>query len=139
MARFVGVDRGLKRLTLLNVSDVALEEAPLARIGESVEAVRRRVGDARWVLLLDTAERPEGWINLAQTQAATLSADAVDPSSPIVTFETTLRDALSMLLASAVQTAVVVDEHGRYAGVVTLDALGAAFRASPEPQAAGVA
>ena len=139
VARFVGVDRGLKRLTLLNVSDVALEEAPLARVGESVEAIRRRVGDAHWVLLLDTAERPEGWINLAQTQAATLSADAVDPSSPIVTFETTLRDALSMLLASAVQTAVVVDEHGRYAGVVTLDALGAAFRASPEQTAAGVA
>ena len=55
-------------------------------------------------------------------------------------FETTLRDALSMLLASAVQTAVVVDEGGRYAGVLTLDTLGIAFRSAPEEhlEAAGV-
>ena len=38
--------------------------------------------------------------------------------------------------ASAVQTAVVVDERGGYSGVVTLDALGAAFRAEPQPEAA---
>jgi CBS domain containing-hemolysin-like protein len=57
-----------------------------------------------------------------------LTADNVDASSPLVTLESTLRDALSMLLASAVQTAVVVDEHGRYVAVLTLDTLGEAFR-----------
>jgi osmoprotectant transport system ATP-binding protein len=139
VARFVGVDRGLKRLTLLKVSDVGLEQAPVARIGEDADAVRRRAGDAPWVLLLDHAERPQGWLNPAQLRTGTLAADAVDPSSPIVTFETTLRDALSMLLASAVQTAVVVDEHGRYAGVLTLDALGTAFRSAPENETADVA
>jgi osmoprotectant transport system ATP-binding protein len=139
VARFVGVDRGLKRLTLLKVSDVGLEQAPVARIGEDADAVRRRAGDAPWVLLLDRAERPQGWLNPAQLRTGTLAADAVDPSSPIVTFETTLRDALSMLLASAVQTAVVVDEHGRYAGVLTLDALGTAFRSAPENETADVA
>ncbi|MCA1646174.1 MAG: hypothetical protein LC797_12180 [Chloroflexi bacterium] len=45
-----------------------------------------------------------------------------------MTLETTLRDALSMLLASAVQTAVVVDERGRYMAALTLDTLGTAFR-----------
>jgi osmoprotectant transport system ATP-binding protein len=139
VARFVGVDRGLKRLTLLKVSDVGLEQAPVARIGEDAAAVRRRAGDAPWVLLLDHAERPQGWLNPTQLRTGTLAADAVDPSSPIVTFETTLRDALSMLLASAVQTAVVVDEHGRYAGVLTLDALGTAFRSAPENETADVA
>jgi osmoprotectant transport system ATP-binding protein len=139
VARFVGVDRGLKRLTLLKVSDVGLERAPVARIGEDADAVRRRAGDAPWVLLLDYAERPQGWLNPAQLRTGTLAADAMDPSSPIVTFETTLRDALSMLLASAVQTAVVVDEHGRYAGVLTLDALGTAFRSAPEHETADVA
>ena len=33
-----------------------------------------------------------------------------------------------MLLTSAVQTAVVVDERGRYVAVLTLDTLGDAFR-----------
>jgi len=58
----------------------------------------------------------------------TLTADNVDASSPLVHYESTLRDALSMLLTSAVQTAVVVDERGRYVAVLTLDTLGAAFR-----------
>jgi osmoprotectant transport system ATP-binding protein len=130
VARFVGVDRGLKRLTLLKVSDVALADAPVARLGDDAAAVKRRLGD-EYVLLLDAVDRPQGWIRVAHLDSKkTLGTDDVDPSSPIVTFETTLRDALSMLLASAVQTAVVVDDRGKYAGVLTLDALGSAFRSS---------
>ena len=68
-----------------------------------------------------------------------LTADSMDASSPLVHYETTLRDALSMLLASAVQTAVVVDERGRYAGILTLDELAIAFRSDAEPRAVEVA
>ena len=132
VARFVGVDRGLKRLALLNVSDVALQEAPVARIGEEVAAIRQRANDG-WVLLLDANDRPEGWVNVKHLDGS-IGPEAVDPSSPIINFETTLRDALSMLLASSVQTAVVVDERGRYGGVLTLDALGEAFRAPAKPE-----
>jgi osmoprotectant transport system ATP-binding protein len=134
VARFVGTDRGLKRLTLLKVSDVALEPGVVAHAGEPANSIRQRARDG-YVLLLDANDRPHGWVNLDKLGASdTADADAVDPSSPIVNFETTLRDALSMLLASAVQTAVVVDERGRYAGVLTVDALGAAFRSEPEPE-----
>ena len=38
----------------------------------------------------------------------------------------------------ALQTAVVVDERGRYAGVLTLEGLGQAFRAKPKPEPAAV-
>jgi osmoprotectant transport system ATP-binding protein len=139
VARFVGVDRGLKRLTLLDVSDVGLDEAPIARVGENASAIRQRARNA-YVLLLDASDHPLGWVNVTQLHGSgPVGAEAVDPSSPIVTFDTTLRDALSMLLASAVQTAVVVDERGRYAGVLTLDALGEAFRATPGPEPAAVA
>jgi osmoprotectant transport system ATP-binding protein len=135
VARFVGADRGLKRLTLLKVSDVGLEDGIVAHVGEPVGDIRRRVGADRYVLLLDAHDRPHGWVNVDNLPASGAIGDQeTDPSSPIVTFETTLRDALSMLLASAVQTAVVVDEAGRYAGVLTLDALGAAFRSAPEAE-----
>jgi osmoprotectant transport system ATP-binding protein len=88
-----------------------------------------------WVLLLDRDDRPQGWIKAGQqTPEELLTADNVDASSPLVTFETTLRDALSMLLASDVQTAVVVDDRGRYLGVLTVDALGTAFRSEPRPE-----
>ena len=135
VSRFVGVDRGLKRLSLLCVSDVAVGEASVAHLGDL--APTRRHSDDGWVLLLDRGDRPLGWLNMDRApRAGALGPDDVDASSPLVYMETTLRDALSMLLASAVQTAVIVDDQGRYAGIVTLDALGSAFRAEPQPEAA---
>ncbi|HEV7663053.1 MAG TPA: ABC transporter ATP-binding protein [Chloroflexota bacterium] len=137
VSRFVGTDRGLKRLSLLAVADVNIEPGVVARIGESADVALRRAADAgtNYVLLLDRSDAPLGWIRVEQlTSDDVLTPDNVDASSPLVHVETTLRDALSMLLASAVQTAVVVDERGRYQGVLTLDGLGTAFR-SDEPGA----
>ena len=132
VSRFVGVDRGLKRLSLLTVADITREETVVARVGESTAAAKRKALElgSRWLLLLDQQDRPQGWTRIsALTSDDQLSPDNVDASSPLVYHETTLRDALSMLLASAVQTAVVVDERGRYLGVVTLENVGQAFRA----------
>lgn len=142
VARFVGTDRGLKRLTLLTVADVSLEPGTVARVGELGRTAWARAIEvaSSYVLLLGNDERPQGWIKVEQlTTDDRLAADNVDASSPLVTFETTLRDALSMLLASAVQTAVVIDDRGRYQGVLTLDGLGTAFRSEPKPEAASVA
>src|SRR5712691_9030578 len=142
VARFVGTDRGLKRLTLLTVADVNLEPGTVAHVGERERAAWTRAMEAgtNYVLLLGRDERPQGWIKVEQlTSDDALTADNVDASSPLVTFETTLRDALSMLLASAVQTAVVVDARGKYVGVLTLEGLGTAFRSEPKPEAVSVA
>jgi osmoprotectant transport system ATP-binding protein len=142
VARFVGTDRGLKRLSLLTVRDVKLEPGVVARVGESARPARQRALEAEssWVLLLDRDDRPRGWIRVEQlTGDEPLGAEDVDASSPLIHVETTLRDALSMLLTSAVQTAVVVDERDRYLGVLTLDELGEAFRSEPRPEPAGVA
>jgi osmoprotectant transport system ATP-binding protein len=142
VSRFVGVDRGLKRLSLLTVSDVHLEPGPVARVGEPAEAAHRRAVEAdwEWVLLLDREDRPLGWMRVEQlTSDEALRPEKVDASSPLVHFETTLRDALSMMLTSAVQTAVVVDERDRYCGVLTFDELGQAFRSEDEEQPARVA
>ena len=91
----------------------------------------------RWVLLLDATESPLGWIDGSELTAdGTLGAELVDASSPLVHLETTLRDALAMLLASAVQTAVVVDERGRYHGhadASTRSGMRSAPSPSPKP------
>jgi osmoprotectant transport system ATP-binding protein len=146
VARFVGTDRGLKRLTLLTVADVKIESGTVAHVGEAAREAWRRALDAgsKFVLLLDGQDRPQGWMRVEELATDhPLTADNVDASSPLVYFETTLRDALSMLLASAVLTAVVVDERGRYLGVLTLDSLGEAFRSdsaigSAEPATSSV-
>ena len=142
VARFVGTDRGLKRLSLLTVAEAKVQSGVVARVGEDARAAWRRALEAEnpWVLLLDRDDRPQGWIRVEQlAREGPLTADSVDASSPLVHYETTLRDALSMLLASAVQTAVVVDERGRYAGILTLDELAIAFRSDAEPRAVEVA
>src|SRR5690242_16901443 len=41
VSRFVGVDRGLKRLSLLRVADVRLEHGLVVQVGESAEVGRR--------------------------------------------------------------------------------------------------
>ncbi|HYU17600.1 MAG TPA: ABC transporter ATP-binding protein [Chloroflexota bacterium] len=133
VARFVGADRGLKRLSLMTVGDVKLSDATTARQGEAVQAIRARAAAAaaRHVLLLDADNQPLGWLQVERLPAEGVAdVGGADPSSPVFTGETTLRDALSMLLGSAVQTGVVVSPSGRYEGVLTLDSVGTALRAA---------
>ena len=140
VARFVGADRGLKRLALMTVDDVELGAAATAHVGESAGAARERARGAAWVLLLDPERRPAGWIGAGQLQRdVALAPELADPSSPIFTRETTLREALSRLLATAVQMGVVVDDAGRYLGTVSLETVGAALRATAAAPTNGAA
>ena len=64
VARFVGQDRGLKRLSLLRVSDVDLRPAVKAKVGEAVADAARRAADLPlgYVLVVDDSDRPLGWV-----------------------------------------------------------------------------
>jgi osmoprotectant transport system ATP-binding protein len=130
--RFVGADRGLKRLSLARVRDLELAKPLTARVGEERAVVRDRLaGDQGmgYALLVDDERRPLGWIDrhdLAGSGAIT--AGVATPGAPTVQPETTLRDALSTLLASSVQLGVVVDEHERVLGLVSVDAIGERLR-----------
>ncbi|MDE3074972.1 MAG: ABC transporter ATP-binding protein, partial [Chloroflexota bacterium] len=133
VARFVGVDRGLKRLTLISVEDFPLEKTSTAHEGEIIQPPVNAT-DA-YTLLLDPENRPIGWINLSRRPPGSVAALAdADASSPFLESSTTLRDALSMLLGADVQTAVVVDEHGRYRGVLTLQSIAAKLRGTTVAQ-----
>jgi len=84
VARFVGADRGLKRLSLTRVADVQLEPAA--------------------------------------------SDTAPQPGQPMLQRQTTLKDALSMMLDADVSAGVVVDEHERVIGLLTYDLIAAALQ-----------
>jgi len=119
VARFVGADRGLKRLALISVGDLELRQVRTAREGERVAGT---AGDPH-ALLLDAAGRPAGWVNLARAGGRALERSMADPSSPLFARSTRVRDALSLLMASGVRTGVAVDDEGRYVGVITLEDL----------------
>ena len=116
VARFVGQDRGLKRLSLLRVSDVELAARPSPRRSATPRPTR---GAARRV-------RPEATCSSSTTATGrsagsrhgdlptegAITEAMANPVSPTVNRRTTLKDALSMMLDADVQTGIVVDRDG---------------------------
>src|ERR671915_518670 len=98
--RFVGADRGLKRLSLGRVRDLETIEPVIVQAGEDRAAVRRRlegVEPLRYALLVDNLGRPLGWIDEHDLAGSgPIDPSAATPGAPTVQAETTLRDALSM-------------------------------------------
>jgi osmoprotectant transport system ATP-binding protein len=126
VARFVGQDRGLKRLSLLRVSDVPLAAPVTARVGEPVGDARGRVKSVphRYLLIVDDGNRPQGWAAEDDlTGDGAVNADMGNPVSPLINKRTTLKDALSMMLDAAVQTGIVVDRTGAVQGLLTIEAV----------------
>jgi osmoprotectant transport system ATP-binding protein len=120
---FVGADRALKRLSLLRVGDIDLWKAPLARIGEPTESVRAAIesADLPHPLLVDSDGRPLGWLSERDLAQETVPAIPDTAADPIVELDDVLRDALSDLLRSDTQYGPVVDEHGKIAGVLSVE------------------
>jgi osmoprotectant transport system ATP-binding protein len=136
VADFVGADRGLKRLSLTRVSEVALQPVVTARVGDAAgEARARTFADAfPYLLLLDASDRPIGWVSQGHIPATgALAAALATPMSPLLDRRTTLKDALSMMLDADVQTGIVVDRTGRLRGVLSVEAIAAALRPSADP------
>jgi osmoprotectant transport system ATP-binding protein len=147
VARFVGTDRGLKRLSLARVGDLPLHQAVIARVGEDAAAIGKRAAanPFDYVLLVDPNERPIGWVH----QDRIPKGGAVDVShavemSPLLNRRTTLKDALSLLLDADVQAGIVVDHRGAVTGLLTADMIAewmretagdGRFTPSPELQA----
>jgi osmoprotectant transport system ATP-binding protein len=134
---FVGADRGLKRLSLSRVRDLPLQQPVTAHAGEARADLRHRLdlaGD-QYALLLDAAERPLGWVARDEIEGeAVLQPIDATPAPPSVQPETTLRDALSTMLASSVQLGVVTDERERAIGVISVDAISEVLRGgAPRP------
>jgi osmoprotectant transport system ATP-binding protein len=135
--RFVGADRGLKRLSLARVGDRPLIEPVLARPGESRAEVRprlERAGAVGYALLVDERERPLGWIGRRELAGdGTVDADSAASPAELLEPESTLRDALSALLLSSVQLGVVVDSDQRVLGLISVDDISEILRQGPEP------
>jgi osmoprotectant transport system ATP-binding protein len=132
--RFVGADRGLKRLSLARVRDLQLAEPVTARPGVARSDLRARLeaASADYALLLDADDRPLGWVARRDLgRDGEVSVEDATPGSPTLQPETTLRDALSTMLGSSVQLGVVVDEHERLLGLVSVDAISDVLRSSP--------
>ena len=131
IARFVGADRGLKRLALSRVGDVKLLQVAMGRPGDDAADARRRAhaDPFRYLLMVDDADRPLGWVDQAHIPSSgDLDASMANPVSPLLNRRTTLKDALSMMLDADVQAGVVVDRTGSVQGVMSVDRIARLMR-----------
>ena len=120
---FVGFERGLKRLTLVSVADIEVEEgpvvAPSATPEEAGRAMERSGFD--WVSVVDDGELL-GWVDRqALNRIATVGEAKPRRFSAYVTAQSSLREALDSIVTSRTGVAVVVHEGQRYRGILTLD------------------
>jgi osmoprotectant transport system ATP-binding protein len=126
VARFVGTDRGLKRLALYRIGQVPLRSAVTVRPGDDAADARRRAAEShlRHVLVIDQAGAPTGWLSVTDLPSAgNVTTEHMTALSPLFDRRTTLKDAFSMLLDETVQAGIVTDRHGVVRGIVTVEDL----------------
>ncbi|MEQ4302452.1 betaine/proline/choline family ABC transporter ATP-binding protein [Plantactinospora sp. B6F1] len=125
VARFIGAGASLKQLNLRRVDAVDWDEAQLCQLDESPPSVLRRLAETgEWALLtVDSERRPVRWVGPRDLEPAQNDLDGV--GLPVTTVEprATLHDALDAMLASSCGAVVVVDDAGRYRGVLSIDQL----------------
>jgi osmoprotectant transport system ATP-binding protein len=135
VARFVGTDRGLKRLSLFRISSLPLGTPTTAQVGDDAAQVRARAAadPLRSALLLDAERRPLGWLLASEMPSSgPVGTQHTAPNEPILNRRTTLKDAMSLLLGSAVQAGVVVDRRGALLGIVTVGQIAEWVRSSAD-------
>ena len=139
---FIGTGAAVKRLHLNRVGDIRLGEWPTANAETDRATLRRRLteGPRSWLLLLDDQKRPVRWLGHHALEsdvgaAGDLAWPTTMPERGVragevitaVSQEATLYEALDKMLTSRVFCAPVVDDDGRYCGVVDVDALAEAI------------
>jgi osmoprotectant transport system ATP-binding protein len=141
VARFVGADRGLKRLSLSRVGDLQLLAPVTARPGDRATEEHRRALATTfpWLLLVDDTGRPLAWVAREHVHPGEVLGEArSSPAEPLLDRRATLKDALSILLGAAVHAGIVVDQDDRLQGLVTVAAIAAVAReAGDEPDGPG--
>jgi len=120
---FVGSDRALKRLSLIPISEVDLWTAVTVREGEehAVATTDLQKSELNHVIVLDSEERPLGWVSEPGLGEGSDGRSRLSPVEPLIDMRSTLRDGLSALLQSGVQYAPVIDDGGRLAGVLSME------------------
>jgi osmoprotectant transport system ATP-binding protein len=120
---FVGAERGLKRLALIRVADIEVEEGPAVSPLDTVEKARVVMEQFGfdWTSVIDEGELL-GWVDERMLDGAKRVADVTPHKfSAYVTGENSLRQALDSIATSRTNVAVVVTEGQRYRGILTIE------------------
>jgi osmoprotectant transport system ATP-binding protein len=118
VAGFVGRDRGYRALTFATVGELAVHDEQTVTMGAPVPS---RADLDNWILVVDAANVPQGWLNLAELRPdhTTVTAEMLYRGGTLATQGGSLREALDACLSSPSGRGVVVDSDGTLLGSIT--------------------
>lgn len=125
VADFLGTDRGIKRLSLIPISSVSLDQGPVVRSSDTpahaIEVANRYGLD--WIAVAD-GDRLHGWTPLDGLDSATTAGEAsLEPFRTRLQASSSLKEALDVVVSSRESVAAVFDGD-TYLGMLTADAIG---------------
>jgi osmoprotectant transport system ATP-binding protein len=120
---FVGAERGLKRLALIKVSEIGVDEGPVVfptTTAEQARAIMQRFG-LDWATVVEDG-RLRGWVDQASLDGVQKAGEVTPRKfSAYVTADSSLREALDSIVTSRTNVAVVAGEDERYLGILTVE------------------
>ncbi len=110
VADFLGTDRGIKRLSLIPISDLDLETGPVVdRSATHAEAVATALEyGTDWIAIRDGG-RIDGWVRIADVPSQGVATVQTEPFQTRLTRGSTLKEALDAIVSSHTSVAAVFD------------------------------
>ncbi|MEU3347738.1 ABC transporter ATP-binding protein [Streptomyces sp. NPDC006700] len=129
---FLGIDRGIRRLSFFASGDLELTKTPIVTADSTAEQIAARaVPGVPYLLVTDADGRPLGWSEPAALSDGPLDeARLLSHGRPFEYGTDSLRAALDGAVLSPTGWAVAVDGTGRAVGVVSQQTIGEAIRSA---------
>ncbi|GAA1994807.1 ABC transporter ATP-binding protein [Catenulispora subtropica] len=134
---FLGVDRGVRRLSFFSSGEVPLRPDPVVAVDAPSAEVLALKSSQPWLLLVDAERRPLGWLEARQVPgdgdlAKVATGDLVSYGHTFHAESDSLRAALDSAILSPSSRAVGVDDDGKVIGVASVEELVPAIRAAQD-------
>ena len=120
---FVGTDRALKRLSRISAAGF-IKPADKIGIGDTVKNAYKVCRDCRWVWVVGEDQKLTGWIDMTMLASSDSVIDAMVKTKPneiSITDNSTLKEALSIMLSQGIRTVPVIDKNTKLLGQLDMD------------------
>jgi osmoprotectant transport system ATP-binding protein len=117
VAGFVGKDRGYRALSFTPADGITYDPEPTVTLGASAAQVRASARDG-WVLVVDDAQRPQGWVDVDRVTDE-VTPELLHRGGTVGSVTGSLRSALDAALSSPTGRGVMADDDGRLVGAVS--------------------
>ncbi len=130
VADFLGRDRGYRGLAFAESPELPITTEPTVVLGATAAHAREEASGERWLLVVDEAGAPVGWVEPDRLTAG-VERDHLHRGGTVARAGGSLREALDAALSAPSRRGVLVDDTGRLLGTVRAQDVLAAIERRP--------